>query len=450
MINNSLSRAKATGDDSPQWANTNTPPLNLTQSIALEESRLPSLFHTAASMIGCLMATFLIWSAFAKVEEIAQAAGQVIPSGYVQNVQHPDGGVVREILVQEGDLIEKDQPLIRLDDTNANADLGQMQARQQALQAQASRLRSYAGTTDKSLVDNLNPAEREILGSMEDARTQQINVLKDQISQKEKELSALLATKTALKQNVALKIEENNIYEETLARGSSSKLMALTSRRELNQLRGQLAEITSQENRARDAVQESKSRLQSLNADLKQQAMKELGQVDSELAELDKSIARQVGAAGRTTITAPVRGIVKGLTVHTIGAVIEPGKLIMEIVPVDKELMVEALVSPTDIGMVKNGQPVKIKVSAFDFSRYGSLPGTMDSISASTFQDEKGQFFYKAKVKLDKNYVGKTPGRNLVLPGMTVQADIVTGEKTVLQYLLKPVQTITDGAFHER
>lgn len=450
MITRNLSRIPTPDDQAPVLvANSNTPPVNLTQSIALEEARLPGVFQTSALLIGCMMGIFLVWAAFTKVEEIASASGQVIPSGYVQSIQHPDGGVITDILVQEGDLVEKGQPLLRLDQTNANADLGQMQARQDALRAQASRLRTYSGSSsDKATT--LTADERQILASMEDARTQQINVLKDQISQKERELTAFSASRAALKKNVALKAEENAIYQDTLKRGSSSRLMALTSERELNQLRGQLAEATSQENRARDAISEARNRLQSLNADLKQQAMKDLGQLEAELAELDKSIARQISAADRTTINAPVRGIVKGLSVHTIGAVVEPGKLLLEIVPADKELMVEALVSPTDIGMIKQGQPVKIKVSAFDFSRYGSLPGTLDRVSASTFQGEEGQFFYKAKIKLDQNYVGKNAGRNLVLPGMTVQADIVTGDKTVLQYLLKPVQTTTDGAFRER
>lgn len=226
--------------------------------------------------------------------------------------------------------------------------------------------------------------------------------------------------------------------------------MALTSEQDLNQLKGQLAETENQEKRARDAIREAKTRMQSLSADLKDQAMRDLGQIEADLAEIKKSMTRQVSTAARTTVTSPVRGLVKGLNVHTIGAVIEPGKVIMEIVPIDEELIVEALVAPQDVGMIRVGQPVKIKVSAFDFSRYGTIPGTLDSVSASTFQGEEGQFFYKAKVKLSRNHVGPVPDANLILPGMTVQADIVTGDKTILQYLLKPVQIAADEALHER
>lgn len=425
------------------------PPSSLTQSIALEESPIPKLMHTMVVLIGAIMMLFIIWAAFARVEEVAIAAGQVVPSGYIQDIQHPDGGVVQEILVHEGDLVEKDAPLIRLDATNANADLGQMEARRRALQLEASRLRTYAGLTrDEDHI--LTAEEQAILDSMEDARNNQRSVARDQIAQREKELAAAEASSAALKKSVALKREENQMFQDSLKRGSSSKLTALTSRRELNDLEGQLKEALSQESRARDAVSEANGRLQSLDTDLRQEAMKKLGSVEAELAEIDKSIARQQGAATRTVLTAPVRGIVKGLNVHTLGAVVEAGKVIMEVVPVDQELMVEALVSPADVGNIRKGQPVRVKVSAFDFSRYGSIDGEISSISASTFQNEEGKFFYKARVKLDQNYVGSNPEANLILPGMTIQADINIGTKTVLQYLLKPIQAVTQNAFNEK
>jgi adhesin transport system membrane fusion protein len=430
-------------------AGTSNPPSSLTQSIALEESPVPKLMNTTVALIGGIMLLFIIWAAFARVEEVAIATGQIVPSGYIQDIQHPDGGVVQEILVRESDLVEKGAPLIRLDATNANADLGQMEARRQALQLEATRLRTYTGS-GKTSDHVLTAEEQAILDSMEEARENQRSVVRDQISQREKELTAISATRSALEKNVALKREENQLFQDSLERGSSSKLTALTSQRELNDLEGQLKEAMSQESRAKDAVQEAKSRLQSLDADLKQDAMKKLGTVEAELSEINKSIGRQESAATRTVLTAPVRGIIKGLTVHTLGAVVEAGKVIMEVVPVDEELLVEALVSPADIGNIKIGQPVRIKVSAFDFSRYGSIEGKIASISASTFQNEEGNFFYKTRVKLGKSYVGSNSNANMILPGMTVQADINIGTKTVLQYLLKPIQTVTQNAFSER
>jgi HlyD family secretion protein/adhesin transport system membrane fusion protein len=399
-------------------------------------------------MIGILFAIFLVWAALTPIEEMASASGQVVPSGYIQSVQHLEGGTVQEILVHDGDLVEKDQPLIRLDDTSAAADLGQMRARQQALAQQAERLRSFTdnkATTAAPMTED----ETAILNSMTESRDSQRNVLRDQIAQKEKELSALVATHEALNKNVALMEQENTIRQNLTAKGYGSQLMALNSQRDLNQLLGQRDETASEESRARDAVREAQNKLQSLDADLKQQAMKTLGDVEAQLAEVNKLLDKYEHTANHTLITAPVRGIVKGLTVHSIGAVAEPGKLLLEIVPVNEELMVEAQIPPSDVGHLKPGQSVKVKVSAYEFSRYGNIPGTLESVSASTFQNEEKQSFYKTRIKLEKNYAGNDASRNLILPGMTVQADIVTGEKSILGYLLRPIQVAMEGSFHE-
>ena len=421
-------------------------PRSLTQSISLAETRLPPLFLFSVMLIGTILVLFIGWAAMTRVEETADASGQVVPSDYIQSIQHLDGGIIQKINVKEGDLVDAGQTLLLLDATNADADLGQMQARQQALQAQVVRLKSFvAGNVDQSLTAE----ENAILSSMVESRNGQENVLRDQIAQKQKELVALKSTRTALEKNVTLVEKQTAMHKQMAAQGIGSQLMAMNSERDLNEIQGQLGEVISQQNRANDAIREAQNRLHSLGADLKSDAMKNLGTVEAELAEVNKSIAKVKSAADRTTIKSPVRGIVKGLNVNTIGAVIEPGKVLMEIVPVDKEIEVEAMVSPRDIGHLKDGQPVKIKVSAFDFSRYGNVAGTLKNISASTFQNEDKESFYKAKIALNQNFVGKDAKRNLILPGMTVEANIVTGDKTVLQYLLKPLHVATSNAFHE-
>ncbi len=423
------------------------PPPHLTQSIALEESPLPHLLRAIVVNIGALLSIFLLWAALTSVEEIASASGQVIPSGYVQAVQHLEGGIVKEIIVHEGDLVEKGQPLIRLDNTSAGADLGQMQAREKSLKAQAERLRQF--TQSEASGHKMTKDEQAILNSMEESRDSQRRVITDQIAQKEKELKAFTATRTALEKNMALMEKENTIKQNLAKKGYGSELMALTSQRDFNQMEGTLEEARQQEQAAQDALNEAKSRMESLNADLKSQAMKNLGETEAQIAEVNKSLEKFEGTANRTLVLSPVRGIVKGLNVHTIGAVAEQGKVLLEIVPIDEELMVEAMVLPDDVGHLKPAQTVKVKVSAFDFSRYGSVAGTLGSVSASTFQAEDGKSFYKARIKLEHPYVGDDPKRNLIMPGMTVQADIVTGEKSVLRYLLKPIYVAAEGAFHE-
>ncbi len=412
-----------------------------------EEKPLAPVWRMTVLMIGFFVAAFIAWAAVSPVEEVAKSTGQVVPSSHLQAIQHLEGGIVREILVEEGQVVEKDQPLIRFDDTTARADLGQMLARQKALAMQAARLRSYAMGGEATI---LTPEERDILQSMEEARGNQMAVLDDQIAQRQKEIEALSAARRALEKNAAILKEEADIHEKMAAQGVGSKLTALASRREWIQISGQLEETRSQEKRARDALTEARNRLQSLEADLRQEAMKNLGQTEAELSEVNQTIVKLQSAAHRTEVTAPVRGIVKGLNVRTRGAVVESGKLLMEIVPLDEELIVEAVASPADIGNLKPGQAAKIKISAYDFARHGAVSGKLRSVSASTFQNEDGDSFYKMKIGLDQTFVGSDPKRNIVLPGMTVQADIITGRKTVLQYLLKPMKTVVSDAFYER
>lgn len=425
----------------------------LTQSIVLDETPLPRLLGFCVVMMACLMTGFIGWATLAPIDEMTTASGQIVPSGYVQSVQNLDGGVVNAILVEDGQIVHKGQILFRLDATNADADFGQMTARQESLRQQAWRLKSFvtADHDGKTMSHNtrLSAEERAILDSMIVSRSSQKRVLLDQLAQKQKEQAALMSTRVALQKNLDLTEEQNRMYNDIAEQGAGSRIMVISSERDVNQLRGQLDETNSSLRQIDDAMREIHSRIVSLDADLKQDAMKNLGQVEAELREIDKTLAKTKGAAERTNVVAPVDGIVKGLSVHTLGAVIQPGQLLMEIVPVDKDMVVEAAVLPSDIGHVKVGQPVKVKISAFDFSRYGSVPGKVDNISATTFQTDKDESFYKVKVTLDRAYVGNDPRQNRITPGMTLQANIVTGKKTVMQYLLKPIQYALDGAFHE-
>ena len=272
-------------------------PKALTQSIAMEEARIPGSFHTGINIIGTLMALFIGWAAFTNVQEVAVAQGQIVPNGYVQTVQHLEGGIVRDIMVEDGQMVEKGQPLLKLDDTNANADLGQMLARQKSLQLQATRLRSFS--SGQATDDTLTPEEQAILTSMENARTSQQSILNDQMAQKEKELQGIIATRKSISSNLALAREELNINRTLSKRGSVSKMAVMSSERQVNALEGDLANSISQENQITAASGEVRSRLQSLDDDLKQDAMKNLGQVEAELAEINKSITKLQSASNR-------------------------------------------------------------------------------------------------------------------------------------------------------
>ena len=425
---------------------------HLTRSIALEEAEVPRYLLTAVFLCCLILAAFIGWAAISRIPEKVTAPGTVIPHGYSQTVQHLEGGIVREIMVRDGDLVDIGQPLMRLDSTTATADLGQVNVRRGALALRAERLRQFVGMSQNTNDDGkqLTPEEAAILSSMEDSRNSQRQVLRDQIAQKKRELQGLRATEETLRKNVDLTENENDIRQKLLSQGYSSKLAAIETERQFNAMKGQLADVIAQSQRAQDAIREAEGRLLSLDADLKQQAMQELGKTEAELAELDQSMGKYKDTLSRTTISSPVRGIVKGLTVNTIGAVIEQGKVLLEIVPVDAELIVEVLIQPASVGNLQVGQPVEVKVTAYDYTRYGSVPAQLQAISASTFQAQDGASYYKAQIKLARNYVSDDPTKNIILPGMTVQADIITGRRTILEYLLKPVYTTLESGFHER
>ena len=182
----------------------------------------------------------------------------------------------------------------------------------------------------------------------------------------------------------------------------------------------------------------------------REQALAELSESANELIQVEEALIEAKDRVRRLDIVTPVRGIVKGLRVHTVGGIVPPGEVISEIVPLDEELIIEAKIQPRDVGHVRFGQPVTVKVTTYDFARFGGISGELKDVSASTFLDEQGEPYYKGIVSLDKNYVGSDPGQNRVMPGMTVQADIKTGKKTLFSYLLKPVYSSVSTSFRER
>jgi len=427
----------------------------LSQSVILEESASPYIIRNTMLLISGILLVFLFWAALVSVDEIAATHGEVIPSGYVQDIQHSDGGTVSEILVHEGDMVEKSQPLIKIDNLKARAELDQMKVRQVSLQLQAERLRAFiqdrapefsSGGISQSREQN----EMDILTGMETAREQQKKILEDQIAWKRQELASLNERQKMLAYNVSNADKENKIRHQLVEKGLSSELSLLDSDRRTSSTEGEMKDNLGKIKISAGTINEAESRLKSLDSDLKGQALKELGQVESEYAELQKILGKLSQTVDNLEVKSPVRGLVKGITVTTIGGVVNPGQTLMQIVPVDQELLVETQISPRDVGHLKLGQEVVLKISSYDYSRYGTLKGRLTFISPSTFTNKEGIAYYKGKVALSQSYVGNDAERNLILPGMTVQADVITGRKTLIQYLLKPIYVAANGAFHER
>ena len=427
----------------------------LSQSAMLEEARTPYLIRTTMLIICLAFFIFVTWTAFTKIKEMARTTGEIIPSSYVQAIQHLEGGIVKEILVRDDDSVKKGQVLIRLKGENVRADQKRVLAKLRFLRLKAARLRAFiSGNHEEfnrlSKEISQRSTEEDLLASMQDSLKRQQEILQQQLNQKkeqkillEKELEtarkALKIAKTAFK-------TQNQLYKERLV--AETTYLAVV--REMNQQQGLVNQLIIKINQAREAISEYKWRLESLLIEARNKALEKLGMIEGEIAEteaLQKKLADQVA---RLDIRSPVDGLVKGLEVHTIGGVIAPGHKLMEIVPAGGELLAEVKISPNDIGHIKVGYPVIVKITSYDFSRYGAINGTVTGLSATTFANQHGQTFYKGMITLEKNYVGNTPGQNLILPGMIVNADIITGEKSLLAYFLKPIYKALNSAFRER
>lgn len=428
---------------------------HLAQSIVLEESGTSPMVRMAILLVCVTTALFVAWSWITHVTEVAVTQGQIIPSGQVKTVQHLEGGIVAGILVKDGDLVEAGQPLLRLNPAQALGDLEQTRARRAALMARAERLRAF--------IDNREPDFREVGPGWEDLIADQkallaaqrrsldagLAVLQAQYDQKNAEIELFRQQIKGVEQQLAILSEVIQMRAELLEKGLQSKVVFLDNKRELARQQAERGRLLAQIQASQETLTEMNTRIAERRASLYKDAVEELGKVTAELGEVRETLARLADRVTRLEVEAPVRGLVQNLRFHNAGAVIPPGGVVTEIVPVDRELQVEARVTSRDIGHVRVGQPVTVKVITYDFARYGAVEGTVARLSPTSFIDEKQAAYYKALISLKTDHVGDNPA-NRVLPGMSVQADIVTGDKTLLQYLLKPIYVAVQQSFHER
>lgn len=434
----------------------------LAQSILLEEIGTRGLMRAGMVTISLVILMFLGWASITDVEEVAVTKGAVIPAGHIQTIQHLEGGIIADILVSDGSLVEAGQVLLRLDPAGVTAELKQLRARYASLVLEAGRLKAFAAgrEPDYSFIvsdphagsghEDLIEDQRIIHDIQKSSLASRQEVIEKQIAQRQEELRSFTEQAQSLRRNIGLLNEERKMREDLFKKGLQPKLAYLGVQREVNKAEGDLQKVLAEERRTREALLEAESRVVELQARAREDALRNLGSLTGELAQVRESLAKALDRVERLELVAPVRGIVTGLTAHTIGGVLPPGGSVLEIVPVGQELLVDSRIATRDIGHIKTGQPVSVKFTTYDFARYGDVPGTLETISATTYLDDKGEPYYKATVTLDRPYVGNNPRQNPILPGMTVQADIRTGTKTLIQYLLKPIYTYADQAFRER
>ena len=427
----------------------------LSQPLILEEAGPPRAVMFMLLAASFLVSAFIIWAAVTEIQETALARGQVMPAGSVRVVQHLEGGIVAEVLVEDGQVVEAGQPVLRLQETAALAERDQLRARETALALQAERLRAFVAgrAADFSAAGEYGEIAEDqqvILEMQSSARESQRAVLESRIEQRKAELRSLAAQRKSLKQQVENIRQQLEIRRRLLEKGLVSRIKFLDTENAYNQAQRDLSALDGDAARAKEAIAEARNSLVEMEATLSNNAVTEMGDVTAELAQVREQLTKLNDRVERLAIPAPARGIVKGLVTRTIGQVIAPGDRIMEIVPIDDDMVAEVHVEPRDVGHLRVGQEARVKVTTYDIARHGVINGTLSHISASTFQDESGQPFYRATIALEQNYVGTSADHNPVLPGMVVDADIRTGSKSLLRYLLKPVFRSLDIAFSER
>lgn len=360
---------------------------------------------TLILMLACLGAA-LFWADHFKLEEITRGNAKVIPSSREQIIQSLEGGILSELLVREGDIVAQGQPLLRIDPTKANASYQEGQNKALALRATAARLRAEArGIPLQFSADVKQLAE----------------LVKNETNTYQAKRQALEQSTTTIKRSKQLIARELAMTEPMAAKGLVSEIELLRMRRQVNELELQIQERFNK---------------------YRAEAANELIKVESELSQTTEIVGARKDQVKRTTINAPLRGTVKNIRMNTIGGVVQPAQDIMEIVPLDERLLVEAKIRPTDVAFLHPGLPATVKISAYDYSIYGGLEGVIEIISPDTLREERkseDENYYRVLVRT-KNSTLSNNGKELpIIPGMTASVEIRTGEKTVLDYLLKPV-----------
>lgn len=415
--------------------------------------RAQSLVRTAV----LVMVVLIAWAALAPIDEVTKGDAKVIPSRQLQIIQSLDGGVVSEILVKEGQQVEAGQLLLKIDETRATSGVRESAAQAFTLQARLARLKALAeGEAFKPPTPQANNAEEQRVVEEErqlyDSRRSELNALvgisEQQLEQREQELTEAKAKRESASRSLDLSQQELVKTRPLLATGAVSEVEVLRLERDVNRARGDKDQATAQSARALAAISEARRKIQETELSFRNEARKELSEVLGRLNALNEGAVALVDKVSKSQVKSPVRGRVQRLMANTIGGVVQPGKDLVEIVPLDDALVLEAKVQPKDIAFIHPGQNATVKFSAYDFAIYGGLDAVVENISPDTVTDERGtNTFYVVRVRTRQvNFSDKMP----IIPGMTAEVDILTGKKTVLSYLLKPVLKAHSYALRER
>lgn len=400
---------------------------------------------------------FIIWASFAQIDEIARGNGKVVPSGQNQVVQNLEGGIVQEILVKEGDIVEKDQVLIRISNEKGTSTALSNELKSYYLQAQIQRLDAEL----KRVPFNYEKGENEALNEFLDNENElyltnqkqldsKISILKEQIKQKENELKDAKQTIDHMKFSVNAISKEITMTKPMVDRGIRSQVDFLKLQREESDAKNKLQSVTLSVDKINSEILELNKKIDETNEINDTEVRTKLNEAITQLKEVEANKLASTDQVSRTIVKSPSNGIVQKIHINTIGGSIKPAQDLLEIVPTDHKLIVEVKILPKDIAFIYQGQKAIVKFSAFDFSIFGGLEGQVINISPDTVVEKDDKTFYIVRIETDKNYIGEEKLQKNIIPGMVADVDILTGKKSVLDYILKPILKTKTYTFTER
>ena len=398
----------------------------------------------------------LIWASLAPLAEITRGMGVVVPSQRLQVVQNLEGGILEEIYVREGQRVTKDEPLLQLDDTRFTASYRESAVEYYSELAKAARLKAELSGQSLKFPPELNnhqdyiSRETEIFNKRSDGLKGQLEIANKQVSQAQHELAASQAQLEFLQTSLELGEEELQLTRPLARQGVVSKVELLQLKQRVNDLASDKTMTELSLPRLKAAYQESMARKKELMLQFREEVVQELKETEVRLDQLTESHNALQDKVVRTLIRSPLDGIIKKIHINTVGGVVQPGADLMEIVPVEDNLLVEAQISPKDIGFLREGMKSVVKLTAYDFAIYGGLEGTLEHISADTIKDDKGESFYVVRIRTRDTHLGTKEKPLEIIPGMRTNVDIITGEKTLMEYLLKPILKAKQNALTER
>lgn len=398
-----------------------------------------------------------LWANFAVLDEVTRGDGKAIPSSKLQKIQNLEGGIVAQIYIHEGQVVEAGAPLLRLDDTRFVSNVGETEADRVGLSLRVERLSAEAEDRPLNIDEELRkaaPSQAASEESLYQSRRQQlqdeIGGQQEQLVQRQQELREFSSKQAQYRNSLQLLRQEISMSEPLVAQGAVSPVEVLRLKRAEVENRGQLDATSLAIPRAESAIKEVERKIDETRGKFRSDALTQLNEARTDLNKTQATGKALEDRVSRTLVTSPVRGIVKQVLVNTIGGVIQPGSDLVEIVPLDDTLLVEARIRPQDIAFLHPGQEAMVKFTAYDFTIYGGLKAKLEQIGADTITDEEGNTFYLIKLRTDRSHLGTDEKPLLIIPGMVASVDIITGKKSVLSYLLKPIIRARAEALRER